>query len=64
MERFYEINVDINHDDDTIIQTLPDSVILKWSTPRLYDEYTCIDKTSINKYHSIYLFNSLDGKGL
>ena len=64
MERFYEINVDINHDDDTIIQTLPDSVILKWSTPRLYDEYTCIDKTSINKYNSIYLFNSLDGKGL
>ena len=50
--------------DDTIIQTLPDSVILKWSTPRVYDEYTFIDNTSINKYHSIYLFNSVDGKGL
>ena len=54
----------IRRNDDTIIQTLPDSVILKWSTPRLYDEYTCIDNTSIHKYHSIYLFNSVDGKGL
>ena len=29
----------------------------------IYDEYTFIDNTSINKYHSIYLFNSVDGKG-
>ena len=49
----------IRRNDDTIIQTLPDSVILKWSTPRVYDEYTFIDNTSINKYHSIYLFNGL-----
>ena len=54
----------IRRNDDTIIQTLPDSVILKWSTSRVYDEYTFIDNTSINKYHSIYLFNSVDGKGL
>ena len=54
----------IRRNDDTIIQTLPDSVILKWSIPRVYDEYTFIDNTSINKYHSIYLFNSVDGKGL
>ena len=40
------------------------SVILKWSTPRSYDEYKFVDNTSINKYHSIYLFNSVDGKGL
>ena len=39
----------IRRNDDTIIQTLPDSVILKWSTPRLYDEYTFIDNISINK---------------
>ena len=50
--------------DGTIIQTLPDSVIIKWYTPLLYDEYTFIDNTSINKYHSIYLFKSVDGKGL
>ena len=54
----------IRRNDDTIIQTLPYRVILKWSTPRVYDEYTFIDNTSINKYHSIYLFNSVDGKGL
>ena len=54
----------IRRNNDTIIQTLPDSVIRKWSTPRVYDEYTFIDNTSINKYHSIYLFNSVDGKGL
>ena len=49
--------------DDTIIQTLSDIVILKLSTPRLYDEYTFVDNTSIHKYHSIYLFNSVDGFG-
>ena len=54
----------IRSNDDTIIQTLSDSVILKWYTPRLYDEYTFTDNTSIHKYHSIYLFNSVDGKGL
>ena len=54
----------IRMNDDTIIQILFDSVILKWSTPRLYDEYTFVDNTSINKYHTIYLFNSVDGKGL
>ena len=54
----------IRRNYDTIIQNLPDSVILKWSTPRLYDEYTFVDNTSINKYHSIYLFNSVDGKDL
>ena len=54
----------IRRNDDTIIQTLPDSVILKLYTPRLYDEYTFIDDISINKYHSIYLFNSVYGKGL
>ena len=31
---------------------------------RLYDEYTLINNTSINKYNSIYLYNSVDGKGL
>ena len=54
----------IRRNDDTIIKTLPDSVYLKWSTHRIYDEYMFIDNTSINKYHSIYLFNSVDGKGL
>ena len=46
--------------DDTITQTLPDSVILKWSIPRLYDEYTFIDNTSIHTYHSIFVFNSVE----
>ena len=54
----------IRRNYDTIIQTLPYSVILKWYTPRVYDEYTFIDNTSINKYHYIYLFNSVDSKGL
>ena len=43
----------IRRNDDTIIYT-----------PRSYDEYTFVDNISINKYHSIYLFNSVDGKGL
>ena len=38
----------IMRNDDTIFKTLPDSVILKWSTPRSYDEYTFVDNTYLN----------------
>ena len=54
----------ISRNDETTFQTLPDSIILKLSTPRLYEERMFIDNTSINKYHSIYLYNSVDCKGL
>ena len=47
-----------------IRKILNNSVIIKWSIPRSYDEYTFVDNMSINKYNSIYLFNSVDGKGL
>ena len=50
--------------DDLIIQTLPNNIILKWSSPRYYDNILFTTNIDIKVYHTKYLINSADGRGL
>ena len=57
----------IRGNDDPIIQTLPNNIILKWSSPRYCDNISFSSniniKPNINikQYHTDYLINSADG---
>ena len=50
--------------DDPIIQTLPNNIILKWSSPRYYDNTSFTTNIDIKAYYTKYLINSADGRGL
>ena len=54
----------IRGNDDPIIQTLPDNIILKWSSPRYYDNISFSSNININQYNTDNLINSADGRGL
>ena len=54
----------IRGNDDPIIQTLPNNIILKWSSPRYYDNTSFTTNIDIKSYHTKYLINSADGRGL
>ena len=47
----------IRVNDDTIIQTLPNNIILKWSSPRYYDNISFSSNINIKQYHTDYLIN-------
>ena len=54
----------IRGNDDPIIQTVPNNIILKWSSPRYYDNISFTINIDIKAYHTKYLINSADGRGL
>ena len=54
----------IRGNDDPIIKTLPNNIILKWSSPRYYDNTSFINNIYIKGYHTKYMINSSDGRGL
>ena len=49
---------------DPIIQTLPNNIILKWSSPRYYDNISFSSNINSKQYHTDYLINSADGRDL
>ena len=54
----------IRGNGDPIIQTLPNNIILKWSSPRYYDNISFNSNINIKQYHTDYLINSADGRCL
>ena len=51
----------IRGNDDPIIQTLPNNIILKWLSPRYYDNISFSSNINIKQYHTDYLINLADG---
>ena len=55
--------------DVPIIQILPNNIILKWSSPRYYDNLLFTNNIDIKSYHKNviypkYVINSADGRGI
>ena len=54
----------IQSNDDPLITSMPNSIIMKWGQPRLYENYLFISNISIRNVHINKLINSADGRGL
>ena len=61
--RFISIN-SIRSNNDPLIISILNNIILKWGQPKLYDNIYLTSNNIIRDYHIEKLFNSADGKGL
>ena len=54
----------IKSNDDPLITSMPNNIIMKWGQPRYYENELFTSNISIRDFHIDKLFNSADGRGL